>query len=191
MSKDSIISDIIASKKWKDYCNKLLCNSQYPNELGLDLYQEFIIVVLETEEETLLDVYNNDRIDFWCWRIINIMWNSNRSDFYYKYKRFYTIDVDEFLEVNTDDRTSEQVLNYDTLMNAFEEAYKDSKEKCKEDDLRVYEMMTRIYVDLGSFRAMEEELGINFMTCNRYVNRFRDIIKTKYNSLLMDSNWDK
>lgn len=187
MSRDEIIKQIVDNKLWYNSCLKLAKDSPYPNEMGEDLYQEFILIALEYDKEKLIDTFNNGLLEFWCYRVIHNMWKGTTSKFYYKYKRFYTIDVEEFLEVNHDDRTEEQVYNYNKLMDAFEKAYK----KGKIEDLKLYEMMTRIYVDVGSFRAMEEELGVNFMTCKRYVDRFRDIVKTEYNSLLMDSNWDR
>lgn len=148
-----------------------------------DLYQEFMLVVLETPESKLLEIHSKGLIELWCYRIISNMWRSGTSGFYKKYRDAKVIDVEDYLAFNTDDRTEEEILKYNRYMDAFNDAYKQGRIESP----KLYEMMTRLYIDLGSFREMEREMGINFMTCKRYVDKFRDIVKSCHTQLLMDN----
>lgn len=188
MKREDIIESIVTNTFWRGLCVQYVTKNREPDiSLIDDLYQEFILVVLDTSEEKLLDINSKGLIDLWCYRIISNMWKSNTSQFYKKYREIRLIDIDDYLAFNNDDRSREEVLQYNRIMSVFNQAY----EQGQIDSPKLYEMMTRIYIDVGSFREMEKELGINFMTCKRYVDRFRDIVKTSYNKLLMDNDEPK
>jgi hypothetical protein len=109
------------------------------------------------------------------------MWCSNTSAFYVKFRKRQQLDVDRYIDINTDDRSKQQIELYNELMDIFHKSYANAK---KSEEM-LYERMTRIWLDVGSFRKMEEELGINHQTCYRYVKRFRDAVKSSYNKLSM------
>lgn len=187
-----IINIIVNDKTWKDLCTKLgrsagRQNKRLPLDLGDDLYQEFILIVLEYNKESLIDIYKNDRLDYFCWRVITTQWYGSKSEFTKKYKRYYTIDVHEFIETNTDTRTPSEKEAQEDFIKVFNEVYNRLKNDKK---VKVYEMMTRVYLMLGTYREIESEIAVSHTTCKRYVDKFRDIVKSECNKLLMDNYWN-
>ena len=76
-----MINAITTNNKWKGLCYKIA------PALGADLYQEFILIVLEYPQDKLMDVWQNKKFDFWALRTIRNMYNSSTSPFYKKYKK--------------------------------------------------------------------------------------------------------
>ena len=174
--------ELFKDNKWR-----LLCYKFCKNELDLvdDLYQEWSLVLLEEDESKIDDLVSKNLLELYAYRLLNNMWNSTTSRFYYKYRKKHDIDINRYIDICTDDRSKEQIEVYNELMNMYEKAYQKGK---IEADQKVYEMMTRIYVDLGSYREIQKELGINHQTAFRYVSKFRSIVKSCYNKLSMDND---
>lgn len=172
------VIDILNDNKWKLMCYKF-CKDE--PQFADDLYQEFALALLETSPKNIDDLINKNLLELYSYRILKNMWCSSTSTFYTKYRKRNKLDVERYLDINTDDRSNEQIAMYNELMDIFNKSYADAKKK----DEILYERMTRIWLDVGSFRKMEEELGINHQTCYRYVKRFRDAVKSSYNKLSM------
>ena len=172
------VLDILNDNKWRLMCYKF-CKDEL--EYADDLYQEFALALLETSPKNIDDLINKNLLELYSYRILKNMWCSNTSAFYVKFRKRQQLDVDRYIDINTDDRSKQQIELYNELMDIFHKSYANAK---KSEEI-LYERMTRIWLDVGSFRKMEEELGINHQTCYRYVKRFRDAVKSSYNKLSM------
>ncbi len=172
MKPNEAINLVITDPMWMKLCNKW-CSRDGQTHFAKDLYQEFCLIALECDKDKIQDMLDKsknmrdelDLVRLWCFRVLNRMWNSKSSPFYTKYRKHFVIDPDMY-----------EMVNYDEplCVEAFMKDYNATKDKVD----KIYELMVRIYAELGSFRAIEKELGINHMTANRYVNKFRDAFTT-------------
>lgn len=176
------VLDILNDEKWRKMCYKFVGQQTHFVD---DLYQEWALVVLEYPPHKIDELIKKDLLELWCYRVLRNLWHSVNSRFYYKYRKVHVLDVDRYIDTNFDDRTKEQVLLYNDLMETFTSAYNEAKKFVRDNDDAVSEMLTRIYIDINSFRKMQDELGINHQTCYRYVDRFRDTVKRCYYKLPM------
>jgi antirestriction protein len=136
------------------------------------LYQEFVLALLECPKEKIQSMVDRgesdgiglDLLSLWCYRVIRNMWCSSTSPFYKKYRKRYELNIEAYDELH-----GQHDYEYDQFLDEFIKQW----DKTKQNTEKRFELMARLYAEMGSCRAIEKELGINFMTVNRYVNRFR------------------
>ncbi len=175
MKPTEAINKVIVEEAWLKLCYKW-CNRDKQPHFANDLYQEFCLIMLEYKEEKVQNMLDNahdmndplDLVRLTCYRTLNNMWNSSTSRFYKKYRKHFVIDPTHYEIVHVD-----PPINLD----AFLVKYQEVKSKCP----KRLELMTRLYAELGSYREIERELGINHQTAFRYVREFRDIFNSSDN----------
>lgn len=108
MNKKQLLILAANSKELKEYCFKL-CNKR---DIYNDLFQEFLLVLCELDEQTLITKYNNIQFIGYCFGIIRQM-NLNRQ-------RGCKIKGKENVLV---ERFSENLFNFETLIDENEYNY--------------------------------------------------------------------
>ena len=71
-----------------------------------DLIQEIYIILLEYNKDKLIDLYNKKQLRYFLVGIIQRQYHSSTSPFYKKYKKYYTLVDENYInnvEVNDDD----------------------------------------------------------------------------------------
>lgn len=85
LSKYDIIEILAKQKK----VEKFIQNTAKTSAPELDdLAQDIYVILLQMEEEKLVNLFNNNELDFWIARVILNQYFSNTSPFYTKYRKF-------------------------------------------------------------------------------------------------------
>lgn len=84
MNKNQIIKDLYLSEDIRNAISKM-----QPYELQEDLLQEVFLVLCEINEDKLIDMYQNGYLKYFTVRTILNMAKSNRSEFYFKFRRIF------------------------------------------------------------------------------------------------------
>lgn len=85
----------------EDRIDEICRNLMIPKGEREDLVQEIALVMLETDDEKIEKMYNNNQINFWLTRIIKNNYFSNTSPYYRKFKKFMSkVDMNIISYVN-------------------------------------------------------------------------------------------
>lgn len=128
-------------------------------ELGDDLFQEFILILLEYPEEKLKDVYDRGILDWFCSRILFNQSSSKTSPFYKQYKKFASItsDIDNFnLTYEPDNKMLDLISIIDQELIELEQ---------KDQPSRYHSLLFRNYFK-GAFNPDEKNLTIRYLSSN-------------------------
>jgi len=121
----NIINEIVSEPKYKSICKKL---ARIPY-LADELYQEFILQILENKDGRLIKAKENNYLTIFCVGIINNIWNSrNRVKCYtngntsplFEFSRGVEVDESTFKEVNGNDYDSSIDERHDKVIKQIE-----------------------------------------------------------------------
>jgi len=168
MSPQEAVQEVITDDTWLKLCNKWTTRDGQTHFAG-DLYGEFCLTMLEYDPKKIQSMLDNakdmshplDLVRLCCFSVLNRMWNSSTSPFYRKYRKHFVID-----RLSYEAEFLDEPIDIETFLVSYN--------KVKQDAPRLEVLMTRLYAELGSFRAIEREVGINHQTAFRYVRKFRD-----------------
>jgi processive 1,2-diacylglycerol beta-glucosyltransferase len=154
-AKDKIIH-YASRDKYKSICLRLTKDQQ----LADDLFQEFMLVLLQYDERKLSEIRQPDAFLF---RILKNMACSSTSDFYKRYKR--AIDQNSFKEyMGIRSLRSSGNKNF---TSAFHSLYWYDRE------------ILKLYAETGSAAAISEKLRIPYKSLQRTVAQAKQKIKTR------------
>ncbi|HKC37716.1 MAG TPA: hypothetical protein VKB95_16685, partial [Chitinophagaceae bacterium] len=154
-AKDEIIH-YASGDKYKSICLRLTKDQQ----LADDLFQEFILVLLEYDECKLSEIRQPDAFLF---RILKNMACSSTSEFYKRYKR--TVDTNTVKEYfGTCSLRSRQNTNFSS---AFRSLYWYDRE------------ILKLYAETGSAAGISEKLRIPYKSLQRTVAQAKRTIQTR------------
>jgi hypothetical protein len=173
-----------------------------PVHLQEDLKQDVICIVCEWPDEKVIKLHRDNALEFYVVRVILNQVKSNTSDFTKKYRQ-QLVEINESYTdfySNTSDRetrkgegANKSIQNmYDrkyTKLHDFEledQRLREFREKL--EDLTLNEInslywydaeMIRLYLKLGSFRAIQDNTGIPFISCYKNIQKSLLILKSK------------
>lgn len=164
MTKNQIIENLFTGKNFTDCIGKM-----EPRHLQEDLKMEVISIVCEWPEEKIVQLYKDKALEFYVVRVILNQATSPRSGFYYKFRKDQAVELTANIPDNKEDQREREVK--ETIEHiALEEINK----------LYWYDAeMIRLYMKLGSFRAIEEHTGIPFISCYKNIKKSLATLKKK------------
>jgi hypothetical protein len=152
MTKNQIIEKLYLSKNLNDCIKKM-----EPVDLQEDLKSEVIAIVCEWPEEKIVDLHTKNQLEFYVVRVILNQIKSKTSPFYKKYRQSFAELTGEESHECTDLKEREvKELIQDIAIEEINNLYWYDAE------------ILRMYLELGTFRAIQDKTGIPFISC--YVN---------------------
>lgn len=177
MTKPQIIERLYKSKNFTDCIGKM-----EPVQLQDDLRQEVALIVCEMPEEKIIGLFHEGKLEFYVVRIILNLVNNNQNKFYKTFRERnyqYWDDVPQ----GEEDREGwiPGLIKFDT------EPEHEKKERLEEraireqmEDITLEEIdrlywydaeMIRLYLKLGTFRAMQKQTGIPHISCFKNIKK--------------------
>lgn len=164
MTKNQIIENLFTGKNFTDCIGKM-----EPRHLQEDLKMEVISIVCEWPEEKIVQLYKDKALEFYVVRVILNQVKSKTSDFVRKYRSTSTYEItSDAPSINEDqrDREVKETIEHIALSEIDKLYWYDAE-------------MIRLYMKLGSFRAIEEHTGIPFISCYKNIKKSLATIKKK------------
>lgn len=170
MNKTDIINIVVKHEQYKRFCKKL-CKGSNSN-IHEDMYQEFILAVLEQDENKLIELYNNKQLEYFCmgvifrqnsYRVKPAVFNPCQSPLYEisKYSK----------ELNTEGKQDFYNLNIDINANKVLDYVSKDKTIKVEDWLLFTESLDRKLIDIS------KESGIPYITLKVKQKKLKDKIR--------------
>lgn len=163
MTRNQIIERLFTGDNFNQCIQKM-----EPDHLRDDLKMEIISVVCEWPEEKVIQLHQDNALEFYVVRVILNQVKSKTSPFAKKY-RAPVSEIKKEVPLVTED-TEERRMREELEDTAMEEIGR----------LYWYDAeMIRLYLKLGSFRAIEEHTGIPFISCYKNIKKSLGILKKK------------
>lgn len=165
MTKNEVIEKLFISKNFNDCINKM-----EPDHLRDDLRSEVMLIMCECDESKILYLHEKNELQFFVVRVILNLARSSSSPFAKKFRQ-QTIEFD---------MQDHPVHDSNEIVNRFE---KETKEEVlinylielregKEAGLYWYNAgLLKLYLEHGSYRAIEKETGIPYISCYKNIQQ--------------------
>jgi hypothetical protein len=193
VTKNQIIESLFTGKNFNDCITKM-----EPRHLQDDLKMEVISIVCEWPEEKVIGLYQRKELEFYVVRVILNQVKSNTSPFTRKYRQIkeqydeaenggQNLDLRQTSFITTS--RSEYIKN--TICKnvaATQEEVRDREIKELLEQIALEEIdrlywydaeMLRLYMKLGTFRAIQEHTGIPFISCYKNIQKSLSTLKKK------------
>lgn len=165
LTKHSIVNEIANDKEYKSICKKL---SPILHE---DLYQDLMIILLKYDENKLIEIHNKNQLKFF---IVKILMNQSKSQTSPLFKQHLLKpnykDIDWYDEHD----------NLNELLIQTTESTIDLY-SAKNDDNWYRTELFRLYLRIGSIRALSRQTTIPVMSIQRSLSEFKRDIKQLVN----------
>ena len=163
-SRNEIVSELYNSKEFNDCISRM-----QPEYLREDLRAEVILILLETDEQKLKELHKNGGLKFYTVRIILNLIQSKTSPFYKKYRQFTTAYIPEKgVEDGLNGRLQKELME-EKAIAVIDKMYWYDRE------------IVRLYMKLGSYRAIEKDTGIPWESCYSTVRKAIKQIRSELN----------
>lgn len=163
MTRNQIIEQLFTGKNFLECISKM-----EPEHLRDDLKQEVMLIVCEWPEDKVRGLWQRKELEFYVVRVILNLIRSNTSPFYKKF------------------RTLSEQLNGFEIADDYDHEEREIREGLQDialgeiNKLYWYDAeLLRLYLQLGSFRAIERETKIPYVSCFKSVKKSLAILKTK------------
>jgi hypothetical protein len=164
VGKNEIVAELYGSKEFNDCIGKM-----EPEHLRDDLKAEVTLILLETEERKLMEIYAAGALKFYTVRIILNLIQSKTSLFYKRYRQQVTEITDRFMAEEQQD-IEERMTREDMEDEAMKEI----------DNLYWYNAgIVKLYLKHGNYRAIEEDTGIPYSSAYKTIKKSFQEIKQK------------
>lgn len=193
-TRHQIIGELFRSKEFNDCIGKM-----QPEHLREDLKAEVMVALCELDEARLIEIYKTGGLTYYTVRIILNMIQSNTSPFYKKYRQVFNQFMDGTNAVEEIDHELEgervvEIKNYisslfgeeDFELRQSKEQFEhsiakwvDEQTQCQDNEYWYCMKMLQLYIELGSYRKIEEETGIAWQSARDSVQYAISIIKYK------------
>lgn len=188
MTRNQIIENLFTGKNFCDCIAKM-----EPRHLQDDLKMEVITIVCGWPEEKIIQLHENKALEFYVVRVILNQVKSKTSDFVRKYRQpvEYYVEAQPDLVGKGNNTTERHALNiYQRVSNKQQTNESSDERRIREqveelalseiDKLYWYDAeMIRLYLKLGSFRAIQEHTGIPFISCYKNIQKSLATLKKK------------
>lgn len=192
--RDKILTDLFKSKEFNDCISKMK-----PEHLQDDLKGEVLLILCEMEEGKLMDLHYKGVLRFYTVRTILNLIQSTTSPFYKKF-RLKSYDLGVLRDQTTYEICSELCdspefdnmeltkyatrFSYNSIAEDLDEVKERQLKEClaldEVDNLYWYEReIVKLYLELGTYRSVEEATGIPFESVYKTVSKACKEIKKK------------
>lgn len=163
MKKNEVIKQVSEDKRYKQFCKEI------GGELADDLFQEFVLRLLNMKEETIEKITN---IDFYAVRtLMNMM--RNKYDPFFKQFKSLTAELNEL------EQPEEQEVNKERLYQIIDDELK-AIEKEYQGKYPYSVQLFRAYQNNNfNFRKTQRETGIHFVSCFKTIKEVKTRIKKR------------
>lgn len=163
MGKNEIVAELFVSKEFNDCIEKM-----EPEHLRDDLRAEVTLILLETDEGKLIEIYRSGGLKFYTVRIILNLIQSKTSLFYKMYRQQMTELNDRFAyeEIDIEERATREEVE-EKALSEVDNLYWYNKE------------MVRLYLQHGNYRAIEEITRIPYSSAYKTIQKSFQEIKLK------------
>jgi len=168
--KEKILKEIFSNKGIQAYAKKVCNGDDFHN----DLVQELYIYLNDKDENLIVDMYNKKTIYFYIFRIMYYSWNSATSPFYKKYKATNYNELKHFEISDNEPQIESDMFDYAKWINKIEY---DIKESWYNNKVHTEGVLMLKYLELGSYREVEKEMGISYRTVQSIVQRYAKKLK--------------
>lgn len=194
MTKNEIVEQLFRGKDFNECIGKM-----EPEHLREDLRQEVILIVCGWDDEKIKGLHERGELSFYVARVIIQQIQSNTSPFYKKYRQINSVfeserklkandskdsDLTEYTKVEVKNMAQYELVAHTVELTDFEERL--IREEVEDiaiesiDKLYWYDAeMVRLYMKVGSFRAMEKETKIPYTSCFKTVQRALQELKRR------------
>jgi hypothetical protein len=193
MTKDRILSDLFKSEEFNSCIAKMK-----PEHLQDDLKSEVILILCESTDEKILGLHESGGLKFYTVRIILNLIQSNTSPFYKKYRAMFdtrdpkvtqrdhpdSAHEDTFLEYLLQQQADTDQEYAGAVFSILEK--REIREKQEDQALHAVEelywydrQIVKLYMELGTFRAIEKVTGIPWESAYKTYKRVCREIKEK------------
>lgn len=160
-----------------------------PEHLQEDLKMEVITTVCEWPEERVVGLHERKQLEFYVARVIINHITNKSHQFYKKYRTQFDEYVEhEYLSSNRQyfNREVANQVGKAHIENDVDLADRETKEAM--EDIAINEIeglywydqeMVKLYYKLGSYRAIEEQTGIPFISCYKTIQKAFATIRNK------------
>jgi hypothetical protein len=164
VGRNEIIAELFISKEFNDCIGKM-----EPDHLRDDLRSDVTLILLETEEVKLMEIYSAGALKFYTvWIILNLI-QSKTSLFYKRYRQQVAEITDRFMAEEQQD-ISERMTREDMEDQAMKEI----------DNLYWYNAgIVKLYLKHGNYRAIEHDTGIPYSSAYKTIQKSFQEIKQK------------
>lgn len=189
MGKNEIVEELYRSREFNDCIGKM-----EPDHLRDDLKAEVMLILLETSEEKIRQLYEQKVLKFYTVRIILNLIQSKTSSFFKKYRQHFTP-----IEIKQNYSGNNYVDDMIKVVRAFEsitvelqltpqEEHKEREEREQIEDMAMNEInnlywynkeMVRLYLQHGNYRAIEEITRIPYSSAYKTIQKSFQEIKQK------------
>ena len=182
MNKNQIIQEVYFDNFYQAYIS-----SEVPN-LQDEAKSEFINMLFDVKENTLIDLHKNGCLRFYCIKIIRNMVANRKSPFNKMYREQHT-DIDtlnnlqddvilDLLQVQEDKTNDRQ-----DLINEIFSFLDQRKAVGSWYDNAVFK---KYYIEGLSFRQMARETGIHYVSLFKTISLVKEMINTKFKTRYND-----
>jgi hypothetical protein len=164
VGRNEIVTELYNSKEFNDCIGKM-----EPDHLRDDLKAEVTLILLETEEGKLIEIYEARALKFYTVRIIMNLIQSKTSLFYKRYRQQVAELTDKYLADEGPD-IEERATREGAEERAIEEI----------DKLYWYNRgIVKLYLKHGNYRAIEEDTGIPYSSAYKTIQKSFQEIRQK------------
>lgn len=188
LTKNQIIENLFVGKNFNDCIEKM-----DPPHLRDDLKMEVIGIVCEWPEDKVVKLFEDKVLDFVVVRVILNQIQSNSSPFFYKYRQpfedFSEYGAETFGSGNARNKHTSRIgayvdkTNEDTADDVAERLLREELEDftiAEIDNLYWYDSeMIKLYLKHGTFRAIQEHVGIPYISCYKNIQKSLAILRKK------------
>lgn len=152
MTRNEVITTLYNSQPFNDCINRM-----EPSHLRADLKNEITLILLELPEQRLLRLHAAGQLMYFAWKVVVNQVKSNTSCFCKKYRQHN-------VELNGYDLAAEE------MNGRVGKELEEELALARVEDLYWYDRdIVRLYLRLGSYRAIEKETGIPWESCYKTV----------------------
>ena len=170
MNYNEIINIVINHQQYKRFCKKLCKGNN--SQIYEDMYQEFLLAVLEYDHNKLIELHNNNQLEYFCmgiifrqnsYRLKPAVFNPCNSPLY---------ELSKFTnELTNSHKQDSYNLNIDINANKILDYVSKDKSIKVEDWLLLTESLDRSLIDIS------KESGIPYITLKVKRKRLKDKIR--------------
>jgi len=166
MLRDEILVFIYKSKLIQNSAKKITGTSG----LHEDLISELILIISETKEGFIKELYERNELELYCYKIMYYQYTNPKMEFFKKYRSYET----QVGEIEThEEKIDELYSDVSEIMAKIKEKPNKSK-----DDVKV--QILEMYIELGSVWRVGEQLKCSQMTAHYYIKEITQQIRKEY-----------
>lgn len=189
--RNQIITDLFTGKNFNDFIKKL-----EPAHLRDDLKQEVAVIICSWADEKIVGLEERGELSFY---VVRMVFNMVTNKYHPFYKTYRSEDI-EFKEITRG--ATHLSYGYDDELDVADKpdptreetteslAFRDSERECREqmEDFTLAEIenlywynrdLVKLYLEVKTYRAMERETGIPYISCYKTIQKSFEILREK------------